>query len=193
MTEATTTATRTLDGAELPAVGTWEIDGSHSAASFSVKHLMVSKVRGRFGSLQGVIRIAEDPTASTVEVTIDAASVDTNDEKRDDHLRSSDFFDVERFPALTYRSTGVRHVKGGRWEVDGALTIRDVTRPVTLEVELVGTEQDPWGGSRVGFEASAEIDREEFGLTWNAALESGGVLVGRKVRVELDVQATFAR
>ena len=192
MTDVTTTATRTVDGVELPAVGTWEIDGSHSAASFSVKHLMVSKVRGRFGSVQGAITIAEEPTASSVEVTIDAASIDTNDAGRDEHLRSPDFFDVEQFPVLTYRSTSVRHVKGSRWEVDGDLTIRAVTRPVTLALELVGVEQDPWGGSRVGFEATTEIDREDFGLTWNAALESGGVVVGKKVRIDLDVEATYA-
>jgi polyisoprenoid-binding protein YceI len=180
----TTSTTRTVDGLELPAAGTWAIDGSHSAASFSVKHLMVSKVRGRFGSVHGTIDIAEDPAASSVEVT--------NDAGRDEHLRSADFFDVERFPVLSYRSTGVRHVKGSRWEVDGELTIREVTRPVTLDLELVGVEQDPWGGSRVGFEATTELDREEFGLTWNAALESGGVLVGKKVRIELDIQATYA-
>jgi polyisoprenoid-binding protein YceI len=187
----TSTATRTVDGVELPAAGTWEIDGSHSSASFSVKHLMVSKVRGRFGTLSGTIHVADDATASSVEVTIDAASIDTNDDKRDEHLRSADFLDVEGFPTLTFRSTGVRHVKGSRWEVDGELTIRGVTRPVTLDLELAGVEQDPWGGRRVGFEATTEINREDWGLSWNAALESGGVVVGKKVRIDLDVEATF--
>ena len=193
MSDTSTATSRTVDGVELPAPGAWEIDGSHSAASFSVKHLMVSRVRGRFGTLSGTVTIADDPTQSSVEVTIDTASINTNDHKRDEHLRSADFFDVERFPALTFHSTGVRHVKGARWEVDGELTIRDTTRPVTLDLELVGVESDPWGGQRVGFEAKTEIDREEFGLTWNAALESGGVVVGRKVRIELDVEAVAAQ
>ena len=189
MTDVTTNATRTVDGVDLPAAGTWEIDGSHSAAAFSVKHLMVSKVRGRFGSVQGAITIADEPTASSVAVTIDAASIDTNDAGRDEHLRSADFFDVEQFPVLTYRSTAVRHVKGSRWEVEGDLTIRGVTRPVVLDTELLGATVDPWGNERVGFFATTEVNREDFGLTWNQVLETGGLLVGKNVKIQLEVEA----
>ncbi|HYF45928.1 MAG TPA: YceI family protein, partial [Acidimicrobiales bacterium] len=164
----------------------------HSEVGFSVRHLGISKTRGRFGAFTGTLKIdAENPSNSSVEVEIDAASIDTKDAGRDEHLRSADFFDVEQFPTLTFRSTAVRG-EGSDWVVEGDLTIRGVTRPVVLETELVGLQRDPWGNDRVGFAATTEVNREEFGLTWNAALETGGVLVGKTVKIHLDVEAIKA-
>ncbi|MGD9796729.1 MAG: YceI family protein [Acidimicrobiia bacterium] len=171
----------------LPAPGDWSVDVSHTEVGFSVRHLGLAKVRGRFRAFDGVVRVADRPEDSSVEVTVDAASIDSRDEARDAHLRSADFLDVESFPALTFRSTRVR--PGGRgWLVDGDLTIRGVTRPVVLDAAFEGIGGDPWGGRRAAFSASTEIDREDWGLTWNAALESGGFLVGKKVRIELEVE-----
>lgn len=178
-----TTATSTL-----PRTGTWTFDPAHSHVSFVVKHLVVSKVRGRFSSFSGTVEVADPIEDSRVEVSIDAASIDTNDEQRDGHLTSPDFLDAERFAQLSFRSTGLRHVEGDRWVLPGELTIRDVTRPVELDVEYLGLVTDPWGNDHAGFTASAEIEREAFGITWNQALEAGGVLVGSKVRLEIDVQ-----
>ncbi len=173
----------------LPATGTWTIDASHSEVGFSVRHLGISKTRGRFGAFTGTLQVdAENPANSSVEVSIDATSVDTKDAGRDEHLRGADFFDVEQFPTLSFRSTAVRGA-GSDWTVEGELTIRGVTRPVVLDTELVGLEKDPWGNDRVGFAATTEVNREEFGLTWNAALETGGVLVGKTVKIHLDVEA----
>ena len=173
---------------DLPTPGTWKIDPSHTRAGFVARHLMVTKVRGHFNSLQGTIEIAEDPIESSVEVTIDSPSIDSRDEQRDAHLRSADFLDVERFPYLTFRSTKVERF-GDDWKVTGDLTIKDVTRPVVLDLEYEGSIADPWGGERIGLTASAEIDREDWGLTWNVALEAGGVVVSRKVKLELEVEA----
>jgi polyisoprenoid-binding protein YceI len=156
---------------------------------FSVRHLMVSKTKGRFADVSGTIVIAEDPLASSVEVTIGTASVDTRDETRDGHLRSPDFLDVDAFPSITYRSRSVTPAGPGRWTVEGALTVRDVTRPVPLVVTFEGGARDPWGGERIGFTAHAELDREDFGLTWNQALETGGVLVGKAVKIEIEAEA----
>jgi len=173
----------------LPATGTWTLDASHSEVGFSVRHLGISKTRGRFGAFSGTLQIdAENPSNSSVEVEIDASSIDTKDAGRDEHLRGADFFDVESHPTLAFRSTAVRG-DGADWVVEGELTIRGVTRPVVLETELVGLEKDPWGNERVGFAATTEVNREDFGLTWNAALETGGVLVGKNVKIHLDVEA----
>jgi polyisoprenoid-binding protein YceI len=180
--------TRTVDDVEIPVAGTYVIDPSHSHIGFAVRHLMISKVKGRFASFSGTVTVADDPLASAVEVEIDTASIDTRDEQRDGHLRSPDFFDVAQFPTATYRSTGVRQ-QGGRWAVDGELTISGVTRPVTLDLTVDGVGGDPWGGTRVGFAARAEVDREDFGLTWNQALETGGVLVGKTITVEIEAEA----
>ena len=177
-----------IDRSALPAAGTWQLDPSHSTVGFVARHLMVTKVRGQFGDYTADVTVGEDPADSSVAVTIQAASIDTRSADRDAHLRSPDFLDVERYPAISFRSSGVRHVKGDRWALDGELTIKDVTRPVTLDVEFDGTSGDPWGGHRAGFTASAEIDREDWGLTWNVALESGGLLVSKKVRLELEIQ-----
>ena len=185
----TTTNTMTqIDRSTLPAAGTWQVDPSHSSVGFVARHLMVTKVRGQFREYDARVVIGDDPADSAVEVTIDVASVDTRNEDRDAHLRSPDFFAVEQHPTAVFRSTAVRHVGGDRWAVDGDLTVKDVTRPVTLDVEFDGTSPDPWGGERAGFTATAELDREDWGLTWNVGLETGGVLVSKKVKLELDVQ-----
>ena len=176
------------DTITLPQTGTWVIDPSHSSLEFVAKHLVVSKVRGRFGSFAGTVEVAEPIETSTVDVTIDAASVTTNDADRDGHVRSEDFLDVGAFPVLTFRSTGVHHRSGDEWTIPGELTIRDVTEPVDLDVEYLGVFNDPWGNPKAAFSASTTIDREAFGITWNAALETGGVLVGKTVKIELDVQ-----
>jgi len=188
-TTETTTLTRTVDGAEVPAPGTYGLDVSHSSVGFSVRHLMVSKTKGRFADFAGTVTIAEDPLASSVEVEINAASVDTRDETRDGHLRSPDFFDAERFPTITYRSTKVTPAGKGTWTVEGDLTVGDVTRSVPLEVSFEGAAKDPWGGTRIGFTARTELDREAFGLTWNQALETGGVLVGKQVKIDIEAEA----
>jgi polyisoprenoid-binding protein YceI len=176
----------------LPATGTWTIDASHSEVGFSVRHLGISKTRGRFGAFTGTLDVnADEPSKSSVAVEIDAASIDTKDAGRDEHLRGEDFFAVEQFPTVSFRSTSVRG-EGTDWVVEGELTIRGVTRPVTLETELVGLQKDPWGNDRVGFAATTEVNREDFGLTWNAALETGGVLVGKTVKIHLDIEAIKA-
>jgi polyisoprenoid-binding protein YceI len=184
-----TPLTRTIDGLEVPAVGTYALDGSHSSVGFSVRHLMVSKTKGRFNDFQGTVTIAEDPLASSVEVEIQVASVDSRDEARDGHLRSPDFFDAEVHHTITYRSTRVTPAGKGRWTVDGELTVRDTTVAVPLEVTFEGAARDPWGGARIGFTAHTELDREAFGLTWNQALETGGVLVGKQVRIDIEAEA----
>lgn len=184
MSTTTTTAPLTT--------GTWSIDPSHSTVGFVVRHLGFSKVRGVFTAVEGTIEVADDLTASTATATIQAASFDSGDAGRDEHVRSADFLDVERFPTLTFAATGVRHVGGSDYVVSGDLTIRGVTQPVELATEYLGSDTDPFGNVKTGFEATTEIDREAFGLTWNAALESGGVLVGRKVQIVLEVQATRA-
>jgi polyisoprenoid-binding protein YceI len=169
--------------------GTWELDPAHSSINFSARHLMVSRVRGRFGSFSATVTIAEDLLASSVTASMDAGSMDTRDENRDTHLKSPDFLDVDKWPALTFASTGVRDNGDGTYEVDGDLTIRDVTRPLGLQVTFHGLQNDPWGGTRIGFDATTDFRRKDFGLEWNVALEGGGVLVGDKVTVELEVEA----
>ena len=182
------TLTRTVADTTVPAAGTYQLDPSHSSADFQVRHLGLSKVRGGFAIESGTVVIADDPTESTVEVALDAASFGTGAADRDAHVKGSDFLDVEQFPKLTFRSTGV-HQSGDSWKVDGELTIKDVTRPVTFDVEFEGANQDPWGNGRIAFAAETEINREDFGITWNQTLETGGVLVGKNVKIVIDVQA----
>jgi polyisoprenoid-binding protein YceI len=174
-----------------PATGTYAIDASHTHVGFKARHLVVAKVRGSFSDVAGTVVIAEDPLASSVEVTVGLASVETGDEARDGHLRSADFFDVENNPTMTFRSTGVRQVGDDRYDVDGELTVRGVTRPLTLRATFEGTATDPWGGERAIFSATGKVNREEFGLTWNQALETGGVLVGKDV--DLDIEAEVVK
>ncbi len=191
MTTTISPASRTYEGVELPVPGTYAIDASHTNVGFVVRHLMVSKTRGSFPSVTGSITIGENPLDSSVEVSIDAAGVETGDEKRDGHLRSPDFFDVEQFPHISYRSTRVTPHASGHFEVDGELTVRGITKPVQLQVTFEGAVTDPWGNIRGGFAASAEVDREDFGLTWNQVLEGGGVLVGKKIVIEIEAEAVL--
>jgi polyisoprenoid-binding protein YceI len=181
--------TRVVDGREIPPPGTWIIDPSHSEVEFMVRHMMISKVRGRFRQFDGTIVIAERPEDSRVEVFIEAASIDTRDATRDEHLRSADFLDVEHYPEIKFTSTSLRPGDVGHWDMTGDLTVRDVTRQVLLDVEFSGATVDPWENLRSGFDASTRIDRDEFGITWNQALEAGGFLVGKEILVEIDVEA----
>jgi len=183
---------RTHDDREIPAAGTYTIDPAHTSVEFVGRHLMITKVRGRFPDVTGTITITDDPERSHVEVDINVASLDTGHPDRDTHLRSADFFDVDNYPTMSFKSTNVEAASAGTWQLTGDLTVRDVTHPVTLDVEFDGAGVSPVGDQRISFSAAAEIDREDWGLTWNMALETGGVLVGKKVRIELNVQAVAA-
>jgi polyisoprenoid-binding protein YceI len=171
----------------------WNIDTSHSGVHFSVRHMVIAKVRGAFTRFSGSVELDEtNPAASKVAVRIDAASIDTREEKRDAHLRSPDFFDVEKYPELTFESTKVEKLDDERYRVTGDLTIHGVTKEVVLDAESLGVGKDPWGNDRVAFSATTSVNRKDFGLTWNQALETGGVLVGEKIEISLDVQAVKA-
>jgi polyisoprenoid-binding protein YceI len=170
--------------------GTWTIDPAHSDVSFSVRHLMVSKVRGSFTKFEGALQVPENALDSTVEVTIDMSSIDTRDPNRDAHLRSPDFFETVSYPTMTYRSTAIRP-DGGDFAIDGELTLHGVTKPVTLKVEYNGVSGDPWGGTRVGFSAETEISRSDFGVDIAMPLDGGGVVVGDKVKVNLEIEAVL--
>jgi polyisoprenoid-binding protein YceI len=172
--------------------GTWVIDPVHSEVGFSVRHLMVSKVKGTFKTFEGTITIADNPLDSTVEATIDASSVDTRDEQRDTHLRSSDFFEVDKHPQIIFKSTAVRPA-GSDYVVTGDLTIHGVTRSVDLDLEFNGISGDPWGGTRSGFSATTEISRADFGIEFNIRLETGGVVVGDKIKIFLEVEAVLQK
>jgi polyisoprenoid-binding protein YceI len=173
--------------------GTWTIDPSHSRLGFVARHAMVTKVRGGFGEFEGSIEANGDtPVASSVTVSAAIASIDTGDEGRDGHLHSADFFDVENHPRMTFTSTSIEQAGDDRYKVTGDLSIRGVTNPVTIDLEHTGAAQDPFGNQRIGFEGTAEISRKDWGLTWNAALETGGFLVGDKVKLELDISAIRA-
>ena len=169
---------------------TWNIDPAHSVVEFKVKHMMIANVKGQFSKVSGVLAQDEsDPANDRVEATIEAASIHTRDEQRDAHLKSSDFFDVEKFPTLHFKSTGITVVGERELSVEGDLTIRGVTRKVSFEVEgPTPPAKDPWGNTRVAISASTKINRKDFGLTWNAALETGGILVGDEVTINLDVE-----
>ena len=168
---------------------TYALDPSHTTAEFVVRHLMITKVRGRFTSITGTIEVPEGTGVPTsVDVTIDAASVDTHEPQRDAHLKSADFLDAENFAKITFKSTGVDGT-GDAFHVRGDLTIRGVTRPVVLDTTFEGRRSDPWGNERIGFEAHTKINRKDFGLAWNQALETGGVVVGDEVKIELNVEA----
>ena len=174
--------------ATAPARTSWTIDATHTNVEFSVRHLMIATVKGRFADVQGTITLDEaDPAAAEIDVTIGAASIDTRMGQRDDHLRSADFFDVEKFPTLTFKSRTVA-VDGDSLKVTGDLTIRGITRTVVLDVTSHGQQSDPWGGQRAGFEATGKIKRSDFGLTWNQALEAGGVAVSDEVKITIDAE-----
>jgi polyisoprenoid-binding protein YceI len=183
---------RDFDGITIPESGTFTLDASHTTVGFVAKHLMVSKVRGSFTEVSGVITIADEPLESSVDVIIGAASITTGSPDRDKHLRSNDFLDLDNHPEITFRGTRVVSHAGSDFVLAGELTIRGVTREVELAVEFDGLARSPWGQEVIAFTATTEIDREEFGITWNAALETGGVLVGRKVKIEITAEATRA-
>lgn len=176
------------------ASATWNIDTTHSSIHFSVRHMVIAKVRGSFRTYSGTVALDEqDISTSSVSVRIETASIDTGVEQRDTHLRSADFFDAEKFPSITFQSTKVEKSSGNGLRVTGNLTIRDVTREVVLEAEQLGIGKDPWGNVKAAFEAKTSIDRRDFGLQWNQALETGGVLVGEKVEISLEIQAVKAQ
>ena len=171
--------------------GTWNVDPSHSGLNFSVKHLMVSKVRGRFRDFSGTITIAADPLQSSVVASAKVDSIDTGDENRDGHLKTGDFFDAAAHPTIDFRSTKIE-AAGSGYRLLADLTIKSVTRSVAFDLEFDGVNTDPWGNTKVGFTATAEINRKDWGLEYNAVLETGGVLIGEKVKLELDIQAVKA-
>ncbi len=189
---STVSATRTVDGTELPAAGTWTIDPGHTSVEFVGRHLMLSTVRGRFRDVSGTVHIDEDPGRSTVSVTIDIASVESGSDDRDAHLRSADFFDVERHPTATFEGSVVEWV-ADRAVVRGPLTIVGVTREVDLDLRFAGGVEDPWGNHRSVFTATTELDREDWGLVWNMPLANGGLLVSRRIRLEIDTEVVLAR
>jgi polyisoprenoid-binding protein YceI len=182
-------ATRQFEGLTIPVAGTYELDPNHKRVGFVVRHLMVSKVRGNFGEATATITVTDDPMQTSVTATINTASVNTGQTDRDNHLRSGDFFEVEKYPTMEFRSTGIKSHDGDEFIVDGELTIKDVTHPVELKVEFEGVGRSPYGQDVFGFSASTEIDREDWGLTWNMALEQGGVMVAKKVKIEIEGEA----
>jgi polyisoprenoid-binding protein YceI len=174
-------------------VADWTIDTAHSAVNFSVRHMMFGKTRGQFNRWQGKLALVpEDLTKSSVDVSIDASSIVTGDEQRDNHLRSADFLDVPKFPTITFRSSLVEDLGSGNLRITGDLTIHGTTKQVVLEAEYGGRVRDPWGNDRAGFGARASIDRTDFGLKWNLALEAGGIVVGNKIDIEIEVEAVQA-
>ena len=173
-------------------VGTWNIDQSHSNVNFQVKHLGIATVRGAFTEFEGTLELTDDLSTSKAYGTVEVASVDTNEDSRDEHLRSADFFDAEQYPQLTFESTEIKSVDDDELEITGDLTIHGVTKPITLKAEITGTEEDPWGNQRVGLEVEGKLDRKEYGMTFNQALGSGNVLVGDKVKLSLDISAVKA-
>jgi polyisoprenoid-binding protein YceI len=169
----------------------WQIDAAHSNVEFAVRHLMISTVKGRFGDIVGAVTLdPENPDNSAIEVTLQTASVDTRQDQRDAHLRSADFFDAEKYPAITFRSTRVEGDTDSEFQVFGDLTIRDVTREIVLDVTKDGQGGDPWGNQRAAFSAKTRIDRRDFGLTYNQVLETGGVVVGDEIKISVDVELT---
>lgn len=189
MTSTTATPSQTVPGY---IAGTWDIDPVHSEVSFVVRHMVVAKVRGRFNDFEGTIVTAENPLESSVEATIQAASIDTNQEQRDAHVRSADFLDVERYPTLTFTSTALRP-SGDGYALDGELTIRQATRPVTLDVELNGFTSDPYGGTRAGFSARTEINRQDFGVSYNGPIPGtdNAMILSDKVALTLEIEAVL--
>lgn len=171
--------------------GTWTIDPTHTRLGFTARHAMVTKVRGAFTEFEGTLTLdGANVDASTINLTAQMASIDTGNADRDGHVKGEDFFDVEKFPTMTFASTGVKQTDDDEFILVGDLTIKGVSRPVEIEVELDGIVTDPWGNTRAGFEGEAEISRKDFGLTWNVPLDGGGVLVSDKIKIQLDVSAT---
>ena len=186
----TTTDTRTLTGIPGYVAGTWSIDPVHSEVGFTVRHMMVSKVRGRFRTFSGQIVTGASPLDSSVSAEIDLTSIDTGNEQRDGHIKSADFFEVETYPTMTYRSTGVR-ADGDVYILDGKLTLKGVTRDVPLALEINGFGPDAYGGTRVGFTAIGEINRRDFGVNFTAVMETGGAVVSDKITIQLEIEAVL--
>ncbi|HEY5051445.1 MAG TPA: YceI family protein [Acidothermaceae bacterium] len=184
------TATTTIETVPGYIAGTWAIDPVHSDVGFVVRHMVVAKVRGRFTKFEGQIVTGENPADSSVTATIELSSIDTGNQQRDDHIRSADFFEVEKYPTMTYRSTGVRQ-DGADLVLDGQLTLKGVTKDVPLRLELNGFGPDAYGGTRAGYTATADINRRDFGVNFNAALETGGAVVADKIAIHLEVEAVL--
>jgi polyisoprenoid-binding protein YceI len=184
-----TSTTRDHNGLQIPTAGTFALDPAHTRVGFVARHLMVSKVRGHFTDVTGEIVIAEDPAQSSAHATMQAASITTGVEQRDGHLRSGDFLEIEKYPTLEFRSTGLTANGGNEFTLRGHLTIKGVTHPVDLAVEFEGVTRSPWGKDVLGFSAKTEIDREQWGMTWNQALETGGVMVSKKITIEIEGEA----
>jgi polyisoprenoid-binding protein YceI len=180
-------ATQMIAGVELPAAGTWSIDPGHAEVAFVGRHFGLSKVRGRFAGVDGTVHVAADPTESTVDVTIDMASVQSGSADRDNHLRSADFFDVDNHPSARFHSTAIAF-EGTHGTVTGDLTIKGVTQAVVLDVEYLGYARDPWDNDRAAFSATATVNREDWGLTWNMVLDSGGLVVSKQIKLEIDIE-----
>jgi polyisoprenoid-binding protein YceI len=180
---------RVVNHVLVPPVGTFDLDPAHTFVGFTAQHLVVGRVRGRFESVKGSVTVAEDPSASTVEVVVDTASINTLNAIRDDDLRSERYLEVERYPTMTYRSTATTELSSGSWLVSGELTLHGVTRPLDLTVRYGGAVTDPYGNSRVAFRTHTAITRHEFGLTFELVKEAGGLLVGRDVAIEIDAEA----
>jgi polyisoprenoid-binding protein YceI len=184
---------RTVGGVELPPPGSYTIDPVHSSVGFVARHLMVTKVKGQFKKFSGTIEIAEVPEESHVSATVEAASIDTGEPNRDNHVRSADFLDVEHYPNITFESTKLVPGKGAEFKIEGNLTVHGVTRPITLDAEYQGVIVHPQMGTRMGGSAPADIDRDEFGVSFNAALETGGFVVSKIIKLEIEVEATAAQ
>ncbi|MEV6400245.1 YceI family protein [Streptomyces sp. NPDC051907] len=190
---STGVATLTVDPALAALTGDYTIDPAHSSIGFTVRHAMVTNVRGGFGQFEGALQLdGADPSRSTASIDVTIASIDTGIADRDGHLRSGDFFDADAFPLMTFRSTTAEQLGGDKYRISGDLTIKDVTRALSIDLDFNGTATDPYGNERVGFEGSAEILRSDWGLTWNAALEAGGVMVSDKVKLTFDISAIKA-
>jgi polyisoprenoid-binding protein YceI len=190
MSISTTTTTTTSIPGYVP--GTWTLDPVHSDVSFAVRHMMVSKVRGRFHGVTGTIVLAEDPLASSVTADIDLSTIDTGNAQRDDHIRSADFFDVAGHPTMSFRSTAVKPTRGDGFVVEGDLTLHGVTRSVSLDLEVNGFTKDPYGGTRSGFTASTTINRRDYGITIDLPMDGGGAVIGDKIQVQLELEAILA-
>jgi polyisoprenoid-binding protein YceI len=189
-TQPAAATTRVVAGTELPAPGRWRIDPGHAEVAFIGRHFLLTKIRGRFSGVSGAIEVTEDPSQTTVAVTIDMGSVASGSTARDDHLRSADHFDVARHPTATFTGHAA-HWEGTRGQLAGQLTICGITRPVTLQAEYLGYAADPWGGHRAVFTATGSLNREDWELTWNMPLDGGGLLVSKEIQIEINLEAVF--
>ena len=187
-TQPAAATTRVVAGTELPAPGRWRIDPGHAEVAFIGRHFLLTKIRGRFPGVSGAIEVTEDPSQTTVAVTIDMGSVTSGSQARDDHLRSADHFDAARHPTATFTGHAA-YWEGTRGQLAGQLTIRGITRPVTLQAEYLGYAADPWGGHRAVFTAEGTLNREDWGLTWNMPLDGGGLLVSKEIQIEINLEA----